>query len=634
MRRASAVTAACLCVGAVVLLVAPAAGAQPVQMPALSVAAGLSSATLGGMSVARDGSGGLVYTAETGGVTHAYVSRLVDGAFEAPQQLDIGLDGSSSQAVIAAGNGGVLAVAFVNGGSVYTTQALSSTAQFSAPQQMQASAYDPQIALNTYGVGYLAFTASDGAGDNVDVEYWNGSGWAPASPEAVNMTSGDDAGTGAGAPSVAAAGDGVGVVAWGENGHVYSRRVWGTATSVETELLDPASFNGWSEVTADSPAVSVGGDSSYIDVAFREQLQSGSSTQERVLLRQIVAEDVGPVSAADGQSTGGPEGATDPQIAMNEYGRGFVTARADNSNEVFETTLGTNGAPGGTARVDGTAEITPTYPVPGLAGLSSTLVAWQQTGAGLTPQIAWRFGMGGTALGTTMIASSTLMGPTDAADGLDDAGDVNGDAAVAWVQGAAGDQSIVTDELLESPGQASPVTTPSYANTSQPTLTWNAARESWGPITYTVFLDGHAIAQTTATSLTVPSPLIDGPHVWQVTATNETGQTSTSPKGTVFVDTYPPRLRLRLAGRTRTKLDLTLRVTATDPPNPAQPGAGASGIAKVTVRWGDGTKALSATKSVSATHSYRRTGLYRVIVTATDKAGNTTTVSRYLRILP
>ena len=45
---------------------------------------------------------------------------------------------------------------------------------------------------------------------------------------------------GSGAPQVATAGDGVGIVAWGEGGHVYSRRVWGTAPSVVDEQADIA----------------------------------------------------------------------------------------------------------------------------------------------------------------------------------------------------------------------------------------------------------------------------------------------------------------------------------------------------------------------------------------------------------
>lgn len=634
MRRAGAVIAACLCVAAIPLALPAGAAAQPAQLQPTTVVSGLSSATIGGMSVARDGSGGLVYASGSGANQHVWVSRLVSGGFQTPQQLDAGMPGASSQPVIAAGNGGVLLVAFVNGGTVYITQALSSGKGFSAPQALAGGASNPSIAINNFGVGYVAFTAASGGGDDVDVEYWDGTGWSPASPEAVNVTPGDQAGTGAGRPSVAAAGDGVGVVAWGENGHVYSRRVWGTGTSVEYEALDPSTFSGWSEVTADSPAVSVGGDSSYIDIAFREQLQSGSNQQERVLVRRLVAEDVSSVSAADGLAAGAGEGATYPQIAMNEYGRGFVTADTDSSYQAFATTLSTNGAVGGTARVDGGSETSPPYAVPGLAGLSSTLIAWQQTAGELVPVIDWRFGKGGTTLGSTMTASSSLQGPTDAAAGLVDGGDVNGDAVVAWVQGIAGDYSIDADELLQPPGQASAPSALSYTNSAQPVLAWNAAREAWGPLTYTVVLDGQQVGQTTATSLTAPARLTDGRHTLQVLATNAGGESSTSPKATVFVDTYPPRLRIRLGGRLRTRQRQTLHVTASDPANPAEPGTAASGIAKLSVSWGDRTKQLTATKLTTATHSYRRMGLYRVTISATDRAGNTTTVSRYLRILP
>ncbi len=320
---------------------------------------------------------------------------------------------------------------------------------------------------------------------------------------------------------------------------------------------------------------------------------------------------------------------------MNEYGRGFVTSERDVTDEVYETQLGTNGVVGATGRVDTVIETAPSDPVPGLAGLSSTLIAWQQTSSSGAPEIAWNFAQGGTTLGSTMIASTPTAGPTDAADGLDDGGDVNGDAAVAWVQGSAGDFSIETDELLEPPGQATPTSaTTEYTRASTPTLTWSAGRESWGPLTYTVFLNNKAVGTTTGTSFTVPSALNDGSYNWQVQAANQADQTSLSPKATVFVDTYPPRLRVRLTGRLRTGIVVTVHVAAGDVANPAEIGARASGIAGVRLTWGDGTKPVVATTLGSAAHTYRRQGLYRLTVTAVDEAGNVTTVSHYLRILP
>ncbi len=314
MRVASIAGFVALSCAAAVLLCAPMASAQPTTLQPQTVIGGLADAHLGGLSIARDGSGGLVFTTSLAGTEHVFVSRLLGGAFTTPQQLDIGLSGPSSEPVIAAGNGGVLLVSFVNGGNVYVTQTSAATAAFSAPQSVAGNAQNPSIALSNYGVGYLAYTVAAGGGDDVDVDYWTGTAWSPPAQPVMNDTPGDDAGVGAAAPQVAAAGDGVGIVAWGENGHVYSRRVWGdgtsigTGTSTEIEQDDPASFDGWNEVTADSPVVAAGGDSSYVDIGFREELQNGNQTQERVLLTRLVAEDIQPAVAVDGLTTPGGRG--------------------------------------------------------------------------------------------------------------------------------------------------------------------------------------------------------------------------------------------------------------------------------------------------------------------------------------
>ena len=58
--------------------------------------------SLGDLDVARDGTGALAYVKRVGGVDHVFVSRLVDGAFQPPEQVDAGLAGAGSQPVVAA----------------------------------------------------------------------------------------------------------------------------------------------------------------------------------------------------------------------------------------------------------------------------------------------------------------------------------------------------------------------------------------------------------------------------------------------------------------------------------------------------------------------------------------------------
>jgi hypothetical protein len=589
--------------------------------------------SLGGLSVSRDGDGGVAYLRTVAGVAHVFVSALSGGSFQAPVQLDAGptFSGPSSQPVIAAGQGGLLLVAFVNDGELYVVDRPATPSPWQAAIPLAAGAADPALSLSPDDdKAYLAFTAQRDGGDEVLVAYYDAGVWSLAQG-AINVSDGDDAGTGTGAPAVAAAGDGVGIVAWGESGHVFARRVWATAPSVEYLQLDPGSVGGWSETSAGAPAVSTGGDSSYADVAFEETVASGAQTQTRVLLARLVAEQAQPAVAADGLTMPGSGDAGQPALALDEYGRGFATAALSPSEELFAAPIATDGAPGSAVRVDGGDDGGPPYAAPGIAGLTSTLIAWQQ-GAPADGEVAVRYAQDGVTLAPAEVVSDPGDGPTDAAAGLFAAGDGLGDAVVAWVQGGAGARSIVAARLFEPPGQPAPAGGALvYVRTPLPVLSWSPVHEDWGPVSYAVTLDGRSLGQTAATSLATPSPLIDGPHAWQVGAANIAGGVTDSKPATVFVDTSPPGMRLELAGVPRAGSRLALHVSATDPPNPAQAGARASGPAGVLIRWGDGR---SSRGLHGGAHAYARPGLYRVAVQVSDRAGNRTVLSRYVRILP
>jgi hypothetical protein len=619
--------------GAVILGCAPGtalAQQQPLPIPPVAIdGPSLDVVSLGGMAVARDGTGGVVYLKKVGGVPHVFVAPLVAGGFQTPVQLDTGFGGASTQPVIAAGNGGVLLVAFVNAGGLYVVDRAGSTAAWQAPAPVYTGASNPAIQMSANNnKAYLAFAAAENGGSDVRAAYYNAGTWSLATGP-LNVTPGDDAGTGTGAPSVAAAGDGVGIVAWGEAGHVYARRVWGTAPSTDYEQADVASWSGSSEVTATSPEIASGGDSSYAAVAFTETVQAGSQKQTHVLVSRMISESVASTAAADGLATPDTDSAGQPFVAVNEYGRGWVTAARSATHQLIADQLTTNAKPTTAQRVDSLADGAAPYATVGIAGLTSTFVAWQQT-SGLTGEIRLRYAPDGSTFGPEEVVSTPQLGPTDAAAGLVAGGDGEGDAVAAWVQGTGALRSIVAAQLFVGPGSPGVKSRTAYVRTAQPTLSWSAAREQWGAILYTVYLDGVQVGQTTSTSLTVPAPLTDGAHSWTVTATNLSGQTSTGGRATVWVDTAAPRLRLGLSGRPQIRRALTARVGAADAPA-LEPGARASGITSVAISWGDGATSHRLT---GASHAYGRPGLYRIRVTATDRAGNPTTIARYVRILP
>ena len=164
-------------------------------------------------------------------------------------------------------------------------------------------------------------------------------------PGSFNVTPADDAGTGTGRPAVAAAGDGVGIVVWGEGGHIYTRRVWGippsgSGPSIAYEQADIPSLGGWSEVSVSDPVIGSGGDSSYVAVAFNEVFANGSQQQSRVLMRRLRGGIYDILAQSDGLSTPGVEGADDPQIAAGEYGQGFVTSSRETSQRARRDATG------------------------------------------------------------------------------------------------------------------------------------------------------------------------------------------------------------------------------------------------------------------------------------------------------
>lgn len=587
--------------------------------------------SLNGLSIARDGTGGLLYVKNVGGVAHVFVSRLLGGSFQPPQQVDAGLGTASSQPVIAAGQGGLLIVAFVNGGDLYVAQAPGPQSPIGAPSVLSGGAGNPTLSLSTFGKGYLAFTALGGASAQVRVAYyWQGQ-WALAA-DPLNADPSATAGVNGGRPAVTCAGDGVAVVAWGEGGHIYTRRVTGTSPSVVLQQADPLSVDGWQEVSSADPAVSSGGDSSYASVAFQEELTDGTNRQSRVLMNHLHAGRFDGVFQADGATTGGLEGADQPQTVVTEFGAGWLTSEHDQSHALFAAVLGTNAGAQGVQRIDSSDNASAPDAVPATAGVVSTLIAWQQSpGISGPAEIRVRYAPDGADLGPEQVVSSPTLGASSADHGLAAGGDVAGDAAVAWVQGSGADQRIVTGQLYQTPGNFAPARTFRYAVSSNPVLAWSTSAESWGPAHYAVQFDGVPLDQTYATEIRTVAPVADGRHTWQVSATNRAGLTTIARLATVFVDTVAPRVTVKLSGRRVVALKQTIAVTRTDPPPAGAASTVASGLASTQLRWGDGSHAQIGH---TATHTYKRAGSYTVKVTVADRAGNRTVVIRKLTIKP
>lgn len=587
--------------------------------------------SLTGMAIARDGSGGLTYVKDVGGVPHVFVSALQNGAFQAPVQVDAGLLAGSSQPVVTAGNGGTFLVGFINNGALYVADRLNG-GPFTAPALLYPAAENPTISMSNFGKAYLAFTATNGGGGtDVRAAYYYAGEWQLVGA-ALDHNPADAAGTGTGRPQVATAGDGDGIVAWGESGHIFTRRVVKAAASVVDEQADVPSLNGWQEVSSGNPVIATGGDSTYASVAFQETFSSGSGRQSRVLFNRLHGSQYDGLQQADGLQPGAPEGADQPETSDTEYGRGWVVSERDQSHQLYATSLSTNDAFGSTLRVDSLVNGAQPDAVSSNAGLTSTYIVWQQTpGAAGTAEIRLRYAPTGGDLGPEQVISSPALGATNADQGLLAAGDVGGDAAAAWVQGTGATTRIIAAQLYQPPGGFAPTQSFSYSRTAQPALTWLPSAELWGGPTYVVKVDGAVVGQTTATAFVPPAPLTDGRRVYQVTAVNAAGLATPARAATVFVDTVKPSLSVTVSGTRAIGFPIRVTTRYSDPPPPGLPRSAASGVATVYVNWGDRT-ARERIRRTSARHVYRRRHRYTVTITVTDRAKNATVVRKTLVI--
>jgi hypothetical protein len=586
--------------------------------------------SLSGLSMARDGTGGLVYLKDIQGVAHVFVSRLQQGQFQAPEQADAGFTGASSQPVIAASGGGLLLLAFVNAGALYTVQAPTSLSPLGSATALASGASNPSLSLTPSGKAYLAYTAVGPGGHDVDAAYYNQGQWAPAST-AFDVSAGDDAGAGTARPQVTASGDGVGIVAWGESGHIYTRRIWGTSPSTSYQQADPSSLGGLPEITADDPQVSTGGDSSFAAVVFRETFSTPGGTQRRVLMNRLQASRYDGVGEVDGIAAPDTQGADQPAVSATEFGRGFVTSEHSQTHDLYAVPLASNEQVTLSERINSQVEVASPDAVPAVAGTVSTLIAWQQQPGSTGPaDVRVRYAADGSTLGPEQVVSSSGLGATDADRGLAAAGDLAGDAAVAWVQGTGAGTQIVAGQLYQTPGTFAPPSTFTYQTGTQPVLAWSAASELWGPLHYVVTLDGAQIADTPATGMRTPAPIADGGHTWQVTAVNQVGLTTAARAATVFVDTHPPSVSFVVTGRRTVGSTVHIAVGVTDSPPPLTP-AQASGIKTIQVKWGDGAKYFITTGKF---HVYKRRRTYTVTVIAKDRAGNRTVLTRQVTIKP
>jgi hypothetical protein len=580
------------------LVLGPAAGAHAAWTPAQALdGPNADVVSVGGVDLARDGSGAVVWIRRDGGVPHVFVSRLFGGVWQSPVRVDPGL-GGASEAKVAVGDGNRVAVTWIADGLVFaaSTPVSPTPAPFTGPVQIGgpgARAVDVDL-----GVNDAAYAVWEQSGD-IRAARLQDAAWTPlAAP--VDINAGNPAGTGGLRPRVAVSAEGYAVATWGEvsdRARVYARRLTGLNLSAYPQQVSQDADGG----NADSPDIDIEEDGSFAWVVYRQDTAAGS----RSFARRLVGSQFEPMSPIDG---GIPS--VEPRIDMNGRGAGEAVAQAGDysivgsllDRDVFET-----------AYVIG-ASTTPSKPEVAGTDRGDLAVAWRSGFDAVGDLKPYR-----KPFAPAVTISNPAYGPVND-PGVYIGGDRVGDFAVAMVQGVEGARALTVAMYDDPPTSPYIGRAEAYKRKTRPELRWRPGTDLWGEQTFRVFIDGVQVGQTKAASLVPATRLKTGRHKWYVEAVDLRGQTARSRERTMKLDATAPKLSVRVSGKRARGQALKIRVTAKD--------RGGSGLDHTTIDYGDHS---SKTRSRKVTHRYRA-GKFTLKVAAVDKAGNVTRKEVKLRI--
>jgi hypothetical protein len=618
------------------LIAAPAAGAavsdsHTVAGPSADVV------DLGGVAMAEDGTGGLVYWRRAGGRAHVYAAQFRDGRWRPPQRVDVGQRFDSYWPRIGAGDDGRLVVTWVQefgpgSDRMFSASLDPGATSFQGPIPIdfdvgEATATYPSLAMNRGGSAYLAYrvitdTSSANPPGYVGAETrlarYGGSLWTPMGSVDRNPSIPVRTPNFANSPKVGIDITGGGLIAFHEPGNdfvdrVWARRLFGSSVGIPL-AVSPQSWGGAPlRGSADAFSLDVSGFGQGA-IAFRQQPgEGGRLGGTRVMVNEIPdqysegAARFGGPRLADGGARAalGP-----PSVAVAPLGP-FLAAFGSRSATL--STTGDTEVVDPVERLDDGSSVAAPEPVVDLADSGATVAAWRQSSGGRgsvavregradgVPELATSSGRAGGAVGQLLLGGSGL-----------------GDAIVAFHQGGAAFGQIVAT-VVDAPPASFFIQVPDgWQRRRRTRINWDPSPSSISPVTYTVAVDDEPVRERLRRLTTVlgRDDLENGVHEVQVIAIDAAGQETGSQVGTVRIDRSRPRVRLRLRGR---RLAVRIR------------DRGGSGVrrSRVRISFGDGRRSR---RRVRARHVYRRAGVFRVVIRARDRAGNRLTFKRRLRV--
>lgn len=598
----------------------------------------------GNVSLARDGTAGVSYIKQVGGVPHAFASTVsAGGAWSPPQQLDGGVAGSASQVAVAAAAasgrasmGRVVAV-FIDGGQLYAALKDPGQAGFSSPQPLAGGASNASLSISTNGTAYVSFTASGPAGPGADVylaRLDRSSTTFSAYGAPLNFDPSRRAGYNAATRSqVATATDGQALVTWAEDNpdghtHVIARRASLQGLSPAVQDLTLTSLTGQPGGAADSPFVDLRDAADFGWVVFRQTFFPGGAPESRTIARFERGSTFQPPAAVDPLSFPSADGAAHPQVGVDGTGDGLIAVGLTASHQVFgdpilDPASLDDPALGTPERLDSApVNAVDPQPVTAIGGIDDNgALAWEQSGGATDPVSVHVRPFANSGFAAEGVISAAAFGPVDPVPGgLTGAADRYGDAFFAFVQGGAGARRVVIGGLANPPGDFN-LSVPGATRQTRPVLSWTASTDLLGLAGYEVRIDGSAIAMVSGHRLQVPAPLADGPHRVLVVAVDRYGQRTPAPEHILRVDRRAPHPHLSITGSRRAGSALRFSVSPGDGPR-------SSGVGSARIDFGDGSRA----SSLHSTHTYGSSGGFTVRVTVRDRAGNSGTTSERIQI--
>lgn len=588
----------------------------------------------GDVDVARDGGAAVVYLKRNDGQPHVWVSRMVDGGWGPPEQLDVGQPAESRDPHVAVADRGRAVATWINAGRLWSSVRPSAAAPWTEPILIHDGVVQAQsVDMSLHGIGYAAFAVGAVSRD-VRAARLSGTSWTVLDG-ALDNEQPRDAGVGSG-PQVAAAADGTAMAAWEEIGgdgrrRVIVRRALRDRLSAHQRAASVAELDGRAGGDARNPDIGLDDDSSHGWVALEQDFTDGGVTASRVFGRPIIGVELEDPLLIDGQQFGTGVGAANVDIDTNGRERALAVLETSPGAATMGVVLQRD-VFGSIGQIDTAQSAGSADPAVGQSNNGEGVFAWfEDPGAAGPAGVIGRFWNRDDALEGEVQLANGDFGPAVPSAGIDVASDRLHDTAIAFVQGSPLERRLVVahNDRVPRAVQASS-RTQAWQSNRRPRVSWARVTDLWGLTGYKVVILNQQIP-TASPAFEPQFDLPDGSHQWRVITVDRRGQEAVGAERRLNIDTTAPTPVLVTTGRLRKGRAVRFLVRDDPPPvvPPAVPASRTSGVSKFNVSFADGAR-LTGTRQAS--HVYRRKGNYTVRFVVTDRAGNSRIVKLKIRV--